>query len=91
LLFTLTTREGGKWDTLARPVDEETNKNVKGVTDTLDKIVPAKEVISLCYYSFVNEAVIYYHPNRWEDKEFHENIAREFNKLREGVIRCESV
>jgi len=87
LPFTLATRKNGKWNMLARLVDEETSRNVKGVVDVLDKIVPAEEIISLCYYAFINEVVIYLHPERWKDKEFHEDIARKFNKLRKGVIK----
>jgi len=64
------------------PIFEEPLKNVAGVTKALDKIVPSGEVVVVVYYMFINEMVIYCHPNRWEDKEFHENIAIEFNKLR---------
>jgi len=69
------------------PVFEEALKNIDGITKALDKIISSEEVISVTYYLFINEVVIYLHPDRWKDKEFHEDIARKFNKLRKGVIK----
>lgn len=68
-------------------VFEEPSKNVDGITEALDKIISSEEVVAIVYYTFINEAVIYLHPDRYKDKEFHENIAKEFNKLRKEVIK----
>jgi hypothetical protein len=70
---------------------EDPLKNVDGITKALNKITAPNEVISMVYYTIVNEAVIYYHPNRWRDRKFHKNIAKEFNKLRTAFLSMYNV
>jgi len=88
LPYILVTRKDGIWDKLMPKggiklkVYSDAEENAKTLMKVLDEIVPATEIISLCYYSFINEAVIYFHPNRWKDEEFHKNIAEKLNDAR---------
>ena len=70
---------------------EEPLKNTYAITEALDKIISPEEIIVVTYYTFINEAVIYYHRNRWKDRKFHENIAKEFNKLRTAFLSMRNV
>lgn len=70
---------------------EEPLKNTYDITKALDKIISPEEIIVVTYYTVINEAVIYCHRNRWKNKEFHENIAREFNKLRTAFLSMRNV
>jgi len=66
-------------------------KNVDGIIKALDKITAPEEVMSMVYFTIVNEVVIYLHPGRWRAKEFNENIAKEFNKLRTAFLFTHNV
>lgn len=92
--ITMIRKANGQWgrmwplgDISDLPIFEEPLKNVDRITKALDKIMAPEEVVVLTYCMFINVVVIYFHPDRWKDKEFHENIAKEFNKLRKEVIQ----
>jgi len=70
---------------------EEPLKNTYAITKALDKIISPEETIVVIYYTVINEAIMYCHRNRWKNKEFHEDIAREFNKLRTAFLSMRNV
>jgi len=70
---------------------EEPLKNTYAITKVLDKIISPEEIIVVTYYTVIDEVVIYCHRNKWKNKEFHEDIAREFNKLRALFLSMHNV
>ena len=91
--ITMLRKTNGLWeriwplgDLAGLPAFEESLKNIDGITKALDEIIAIKEAVGMVYYLYVNEVVIYCHPNKQQDKEFHENIAKKFNKLRKESI-----
>jgi len=96
--ITMLRKANGPWKRLSPLGDlsdllifEEPLKNTYAITKALDKIISPEEIIVVTYYTIINEAVIYYHRNRWKNKEFHENIAKEFNKLRTAFLFIHNV
>lgn len=65
---------------------KELRKQTQRIIKALDLIVPKEEIISICYWGYINEVVIYFHVNRWEDEKFHRDIIKELNKVRRGNI-----
>jgi len=50
---------------------------------TIDQILPDEEIVSLCFWIDYDEFLVYFHPDKWKDKGFHENAARLMNIHRE--------
>ena len=83
-------RDNGVWDQpiviLAKMYNSETinefTERYIYFLKTLDKILPDEKIISICFWVDYDEFLLYFHPDKWQDKDFHVEAAKLINKQR---------
>jgi len=79
-------REEGEWDkdflltsryyTLEDQGVQNSLAELKHLMKRLDNILPDEKIIVICYWLDFKEITIYFAPERWQDKKFHNNVVQ---------------
>jgi len=93
--YIFTCRKDGKWDKeflvssqrqSNDPLLENAKKHLQTFMSLCDKVIPNERVLAVCYYVDYEELLIYLHPDQWEDRKTHEEVAEKLNNILKGVI-----
>jgi hypothetical protein len=97
LSFIYAVREDGKWDKDLMymgpiAVDVEASRfyarmNINPIMAAMDKILPDERIIVICFLADYGEMDVFFGPDRWPNRAFHEKVAKALNEEREKWIK----
>ncbi len=70
----------GAWKFHSEEMREKARKRIELLKYIVDGTFPDEPMVSMGFFILENDLIIYFEPDKWKDREFHENAAKKINE-----------